>query len=98
MTAPPALVARTTLVAEATWKAVLRRGLQAVAGGSTGWSDRTRSIGRSNFPLSGSNIPRSERPHIPWHLCPTMVVAMADQTPFNAPSRTGLSRSADQTR
>jgi len=33
MTAPPALVARTTLVAEATWKAVLRRGLQAVAGG-----------------------------------------------------------------
>ena len=71
MTAPPALVARTTLVAEATWKAVLRRGLQAVAGGSTGWSDRTRSIGRSNFPLSSSNIPRSERPHVPWHLCPT---------------------------
>jgi hypothetical protein len=32
MTAPPALVARTTLVAEATWKAVLRRGLQAVEG------------------------------------------------------------------
>ena len=32
MTAPPALVAR-TLVAEAPWKAVLRRGLQAVAGG-----------------------------------------------------------------
>jgi hypothetical protein len=26
-------VARTTLVAEAPWKAVLRRGLQAVAGG-----------------------------------------------------------------
>ena len=33
MTAPPALVARTTLVAEAPWRAVLRRGLQAVAGG-----------------------------------------------------------------
>ena len=33
MTAPPALVARTTLVAEAPWKAVLRRGLRAVAGG-----------------------------------------------------------------
>ena len=32
MTAPPALVA-STLVAEAPWKAVLRRGLQAVAGG-----------------------------------------------------------------
>ena len=33
MTAPPALVARTTLVAESPWKAVLRRQLQAVAGG-----------------------------------------------------------------
>ena len=31
MTAPPALVAR-TLVAEAPWKAVFRRTLQAVAG------------------------------------------------------------------
>ena len=33
MTAPPAFVASTPLVAEAPWKAVLRRGLQAVAGG-----------------------------------------------------------------
>ena len=96
MTAPPALVARTTLVAEATWKAVLRRGLQAVAGGSTGWSDRTRLIGRSNFPLSGSNIPRSKDRM--FFGTSVRRMAVAEQTPSNAPSRTGLSRSADQTR
>ena len=33
MATNPALVVRTTLVAEEPWKAVLRRGLRAVAGG-----------------------------------------------------------------
>jgi hypothetical protein len=65
MTAPPALVATTTLVAEAPWKAVLRRGLQAVAGGldrlvpphpqqaalRAGSSPRDRPIGGRTVPL-----------------------------------------------
>ena len=71
MATNPALVARTTLVAEEPWKAVLRRTLQAVAGALDRLVPPHPLDREVELPLSGSNILRSERAHVPWHLGPT---------------------------
>src|SRR6516164_8508973 len=101
MATNPALLERTTLVAEEPWKAVLRRTLLAVAGALDRLlpPHRTRSIGRSNSPPSGSNILQSERPRVPWHLWPTDdgVAADGEADACTAPSWTGLSHSAEPT-
>jgi hypothetical protein len=61
MVTNPALTARTTLVAEAPWKAVLRRTLQAVAGALDRLLPPQPFNRERELPLSGSNILLSER-------------------------------------
>ena len=60
MATTPALVARTTLVAEEPWKAVLRRTLQAVAGALDRLVPPHPLDREVELPPSGSNILRSE--------------------------------------
>ena len=68
----PAMAARTTLVTEGPSKALLRCTLQAMGGALHRLRPPQPLIREVELPpLSGSNIPRSERPHVPWHLCPT---------------------------
>jgi len=65
MATDPAVVARTTLVAEEPWKPVLRRTLQAVAGALDRLVPPHPLNREVELPPEWFKYPRSERPRVP---------------------------------
>ena len=79
MATNPAVTARTMLVAEEPWKALLRSTLQAIAGTLRSPLPPQPPIRGVDPPLSGSNILRSERVQVSWHLWQTAIGVGADR-------------------